>query len=190
MIIPKRKIYFIVSTFVLLIVVALCVIRPTSNEIKDMSTQIHTQREELEKLYLRGQFLKPAKEQYEKAKLQIPDLSKIFVAEGDELQIITVLEQAAAKNNLDQEINLKEIGGDEDGAINGYMPIPITLKIIGNYKNLIKYLSDLESLDYYINIDDFKIFTLSAGGFTIVGRQPASDSVSVLINGNIYRKKL
>lgn len=189
MIIPKRKIYFGAATLILLVVVILLVIKPTSKEIKEISSEIHTQREELEKLYLRGQFLKPAKEQYEKAVLQLPNLSKIFVAPGEELQIITALEQAAAKNNLNQEINLKEVEIKEDEQPENYQATPITLKVIGNYQNFISYLTDLESLDYYININDFRIFTSGGGSFVMVGKQPANDSVSVLMNGNIYRKK-
>ena len=188
MIIPKRKIYFICVTFILLIIVAFIVILPTSKEMKDVSAQIYKQKQELEKLYLSGRLLRPTKEQYEKVKFQIPDLSKIFVNDGEELQFITALEKIADDNNLDQEIDMREVTTEEEAQTKDYQKIPITLKVIGGYQNFINYLAGLESLDYYINIEDFRILTSSNGNFRFTDKQPASDSISALINGNIYRK--
>ena len=190
--IPKRKKYFILGTLLLLIAVCLFVVWPTIKEIKNISTKIYEQKEELEKLYLKGQFLKPTKEQYKKSQSQIPDLSKLIIKKKEELKIITALEEAASRNTLLQEINLQDpekVTKEKTKPETKYQAIRLIIKVSGNYSNFLKYLVDLELLDYYINIDTIRIFSQDASGFIVTTDNTSSkDVVSVLINAHITRE--
>lgn len=170
------------------------IIYPSFKEIKEMSNEIYKQKEQLEKLYLAGQFLKPTQKQYEKIKPQTSELSKMFIIKNQELEIISALENIASKNNLKQKIDLEEpkenpaTGKLENNPIRKYQPLTLNIQITGNYINFLKYLIDLETLDYYINIKDFRIFSQGDGGFIIDKTQSIDkNDVSILINSTIFR---
>ncbi|NQU77765.1 hypothetical protein HQ544_03655 [Candidatus Falkowbacteria bacterium] len=192
--IPKIKIYFTIGVFLLLLAVAGFIVRPSIQQIKKIADEINQEKTKVEKLYLQGQFLKPTQKQYEKVKPQVADLEKIFIAKEKKLDIITALEGIAAKNRLDQKIELKEekIEKNEkvkEQAVNKkYETLNLSIKITGTYPDLIKYLTDLEALDYYINIKDFRILSSgNAGSMVSQGEKPGLNDIGALINANIFQ---
>lgn len=187
----KRKIYFVSGTFIGLILIVVFIILPSIQEMKEISNDIHAQKEKLEKLYLEGRFLKPTKNQYEKMEPQITDLSKVFVINDQELEIITTLEKIALKNKLEQKIDLQEpLENEEEQQNSKYEVMPLSIKIIGNYSNFLKYLTKVETLDYQINIKDYRIFSTEVGEI-IMDEIKFIDKniVSVLINAEVFRTR-
>jgi len=187
MAIKQKKIYFTFGTFICLLLVSVFIVYPSIKEIKKISNQINEQKEKLEKFYMEGCFLKPTKNQYEKIEPQIAELSKIFIHENQELDLITNLENIASKNNLKQKIELKELKEDTKTQAK-YETLPLTIKIIGNYLNCIKYLIELEALNFYINIDEIKAFSFGTGGFKTEGISSINkNDVSILINAHAFK---
>lgn len=108
----------------------------------------------------------------------IKTLEEVFVNKNRELEFITILESVANKNNVEQKISLisptsgdkspkstkktdtvtKEVASDN-------LIAPISITLTGNYKNVLNYLSELQSLKYYINIDGLDFITGSTGDY-------------------------
>jgi len=82
---------------------------------------------------------------------QLPTLDKIFLKEGDELTMVTDLEQIAAVHNVNQKISLAvdKLKIDEH-----LKSLPITLDVTGNYNDLILYLADIKNLNYKLIIQN------------------------------------
>lgn len=176
---PRKKIYFIFGTLIILLALIFLILNPAIKEIKAISKEIQTQKKEVEDLYLKGQFLEPTKKQYEKISSALPEPQKLFIIKEQELSLITALENIAQKNNLEQKITLQDIK-NEDGSKSQNMSL--TIKVNGNYPNLIKYLADLESLDYYININNLRIFRQPSKSFTTSDGPINENAVSALVN--------
>lgn len=147
------------------------IILPTIQDIKKISDGVYNERMDLEKKYLRGQLLKKTIENFEKVKPEKDRLSSIFIKEGEELKFITKLEEIAAFHNLKQDLGLQAV---KDGG-SGFHSVPSGVSVQGEFINILKYLKDLQQLNYYFNI--FSITINSAG---------EEDSITANLQGEIY----
>ena len=125
---------------------------PSLKIIQTLNNQIYEQRVELEKMYRRGQILKQTIKEYEQVKPQISSLQQIFVNRGQELELITALENIASATNINQNIKL----GVTDN-LNKNQKLPLELQVTGTTAQIINYLAGLESLNYYLNIDTVRL---------------------------------
>jgi len=82
---------------------------------------------------------------------EYPNLSRHLFRKGDELKLITYLESMALVNNLTQTINSSNIDKIADNKV------LLSLNLTGDYDNILKYLVDLESSDYLLNIEKFQL---------------------------------
>jgi len=90
---------------------------------------------------------------------------KIFINSNRELEFITTLEGIANENNIAQKINL-DLSLAQNEQI--YKKIPLDLNLRGEFKNLIEYLTDLESLNYYLNINLLEFSTTQSSGGVVL----------------------
>lgn len=191
MLLSLKKIYFSLGTLLLLLAVILFILYPTAGEIKETSLEIKEQKTKLEELYKKGQLFNPTKKQYEEISSELPGLSNIFIAKNQELKLITALEKIAQENNLIQKINLEEIPQNEKDKKPDPQKMSLTIKLNGDYPNLIKYLSALEALDYYININNLRILADNSSGFTVPeGRIITKNSISASLKANVFLNSL
>jgi Tfp pilus assembly protein PilO len=171
----KNKI--ILSTSVLLVILATIIffiIKPAMNEILKISKEIEMQREDLERKYQRGQSLKKLTEDLKVIEPQLEKLDELFIKRDESLKIITSLEKIAENNGVEQKINLSAQGTK----ISDYQKIPIQIFSRGNFFNQTKYLTSLEKLNTYININLIE--------FT--GNNTNPEELSMLIFGDTYWK--
>lgn len=150
---PRQKI-IISTTLTALVTVALIafVTWPSLVEIKRLSTEIDTQRAELEALYLRGQSLKQTLKAYSEIKPTVAALDRIYIKQGNELDFITSLEGVADTTQVAQTIKLTPIEKS-----NSVKPLPLQLDLSSSLPQLIRHLAALEALDFYINIDTLRL---------------------------------
>jgi Tfp pilus assembly protein PilO len=81
-----------------------------------------------------------------------PELEKInntFVSQNRELEFITALEGLEPKNNVKQTLNIN-LNNPEKGDV--FSKVPVNIDVTGSFVNLMNYLADIESLNYFINI--------------------------------------
>lgn len=153
---------------------------PAAENIKILKGEAEAKRLELEKNYLKGKSLKAITEDLRKVEPQLEKLKKIFVKKDQELEFINEMEKTAQDSGLEQKINLSS---EEENLGIGYKKIPIQLLTSGDFSSQIKYLSALESLDYYINL---KTLEISSAGTIIKEDGSKEDQTQMQIIANTY----
>ncbi|MFH1112119.1 MAG: hypothetical protein V1712_03585 [Patescibacteria group bacterium] len=179
---PKQKILVSAIGIVAIVVgLLLLVIIPSINRIKDLSSQIFSQRIELEEIYLRGQSLKQTLTQYQQIKPTISVLNNAYILEGHELELITTLENLSEKNNI--PLNIKLTSTIPVGKSVKILPLQLTLS--SNFINSMNYLIGLENLDYYINITSIR---MSANLNNPLENLNHNSNLTTLLLANAYYK--
>ncbi len=154
----KNKIAVSLIGFLLIIFsLVYFIVWPTIRDIKIMGSEIDAQKIDLEKKYIKGQNLKQLTENLKKIEPKLELLEQIFINRNRELEFITSLENEANKNRVNQKINLSAPASTEN---QNFQKIGLQLFTQGGFNNLLAYITDLESLSYYIN---FKTLELSPG---------------------------
>ncbi|MFA5021459.1 MAG: type 4a pilus biogenesis protein PilO [Patescibacteria group bacterium] len=150
----KIKIIISILLFVIIIgLVAGLVIIPTIHDIKKISNAIYAERVDLEKKYLRGQLLKKTVNDFEEIKPQKDKLNTVFIPQGNELKFISTLEDVASTNGVKQNLELNTQSTTKTGDL---QVLPIKMTIQGNFYQIMKYLTGLEKLNYYLNITNLQ----------------------------------
>lgn len=156
----RKKI--IIISFLLplaILIITIFIIYPTVNDINKMKSDIETQLIDLEVKYQKGQNLKKLMENLEIIEPKLESLNKIYINSDKVLEFITSLEEVSSNNNITQKINLSTANSIEE---NNYKKIPLQIYTMGKFNDQLKYLSSLESLNYYINIKNMEISAQSS----------------------------
>ena len=89
----------------------------------------------------------------EKIKSKVQLFPQHIFRRGDELKLITALENIAAKNKVSQKINGSNIDKVNAPTIN------ISLSISGKYSNVLNYLADIENMRYFISAPQAQMYS-------------------------------
>lgn len=151
----KNKLIISIAGFIMVLIsIIYFMVLPTINDIKEMGRKIESEKMDLEEKYQKGQSLKRLAEDIRKIEPLIEKLDQIYINKNDSLELITTLEKIANKNNINQKINLVDAQNTENQY---YQKMPIQLSTNGSFINQMKYLTNLESSKYYINIQSLEI---------------------------------
>lgn len=126
-------------------VIITTVILPTINYIKNLRDETLNLRQYLDKKYETNHSLLNSKQKIEDVKTSMEEYQNYLFFKGDELALITKLEDLSDQNKLNQKIT----GTDLDKPGN---TVHISLTLTGNYIDLIKYLLALEKQNYFLQI--------------------------------------
>lgn len=164
----KIKIILVI-VFNILIIFGLVylVILPAIDNLQQNKMMINDKKNELEVKSFQMVDIKSYFNEYKNIESQLFILDNILLNQEKSLNFINDLDQIAVKNNVIAKINLLQNKSKE---ISLYNRIPIVFSVEGDFSNLIKYLVDLETLDYYINIGSLEFV-----------RDSMSDENSVII---------
>lgn len=160
-------------------------------DIKTMGGTIEEQMMDLEKKYIKGNSLRQLTENLKKIEPKLDLLDQIFINKNRELEFITTLENEANNNRVAQKINLNSPDTAEKQE---FQKNSLQLLAQGDFNKLLKYLMDLESLSYYINIKLLEITPITDSGKTAVNNQAAAatgngtGNLNMLIDANTYWK--
>jgi len=150
----EKKLIITVGFFATaVIVVTFFIVWPTISQIYRINADTQNLKEYLEKKHESIMGLKNAKIKIGEIKEEVAGFSTYFYQENQQLKLITDLENNAGVNNIEQKINSYET--KEGKAL-------LSINLAGNYENILNYLSDLENMDLFINIDALH---LSAGNY-------------------------
>ena len=168
----KNRITASVMVMVMLILAMIVfIIYPSAKRIKQLSQDISVQKQELDDIYARGQNLSKTIKQYENVKPRIAELTGIYLQEGEELKLITALEQAASKAGVTLD---KQLSSNKDSQNNSKI-LPLQLTVGGNFAELIQFMVELEKMDYYLNVSNIRI-----------NKSSNSSSLNTLLLTNAY----
>jgi Tfp pilus assembly protein PilO len=125
------------------------VIIPSISSIQNIGEKIRQQDQKLSQKKSSGFDLEKTKLELEQARQQAGQLDAIFVSTGKELELISQLEILAQKHRINAQItpdlNIKPTGANTQR-------LPIKMNANGNYLDLLKFISDIESLTHYFNV--------------------------------------
>lgn len=174
----KKMLILTIVFFVFVVIVSIFFIMiPNTKLIKESSDQITKERVQLEASLNKIKNPEDLKNGVEKLELRINSMEDNFMNKGNELELIKILEDIALKNNIIQSISPENSKQDANLA---FQAMNIRLSVSGNFKNIIDYIQDIETLKYYININSMS-FTRSQSN----SRFQSSGSLDIDQNQNI-----
>jgi len=148
---PEKQIIGMVLVFVVVIsVVALGIMWPTAREIVLLNKETTSLKNYLEQRYETAKNLRFTSQQLEEISAGSKGYEQYIFVPGDELKLITDLETLAAKHNISQKITAPDIGKV------GVTKIVLSISANGAYDNILQYLTGLESIKYFLNIEKIR----------------------------------
>jgi len=145
-----KRFYFNISFLLAVIVVMIgLVVVPAAASLQSLGEMIREQDQKLSQKESSGFNIEQVKTELSDAQKQSEQLSGVFVGEGEELKLITQIEGLAQQLNLEvivtPDLNLKPQSGQMKRLL-------LKINAAGDYLSIIKFISDLESLDHYFNV--------------------------------------
>ncbi|MDD4900699.1 MAG: hypothetical protein PHS62_01135 [Patescibacteria group bacterium] len=189
----KNKIIISLAGFLIaLFCLIYFIIIPTIVDIKTMGQAIEEQRVDLEIKYIKGQSLKQLSDNLKVIQPQLNLLDQIFINKNRELEFITTLENEANQALVSQKVNLNPPQAMENQE---FLKSDLQLYTKGLFNQQLKYLLNLESLSYYVNIKSLELTPADSPGaagsysqeLTAPGNQ--AGSINMFIDADAYWKK-
>jgi len=148
MTLAKDKKILIVLFIMLAIVssIAVFVVYPTISQIKDINNETDKIKKYLETKHQNALSVKQSKEKAEMIKETVASYLNYVFYTGEELKLITTLEKVASESNVIQNIKNYKLENNK---------IILNITVGGDYSSIIKYVKEVESVSYFINIDNF-----------------------------------
>ncbi|MFH1838493.1 MAG: hypothetical protein ABH808_03305 [Candidatus Kuenenbacteria bacterium] len=125
------------------------IIFPTINEIKKINQYLYQEQKDLEIKFQTGEKIRETRQDFLKVKPYFSQFNNIYLTEDKKIEFFTILEKTAQKHNLKLDLNLLPTESHEI--------ISLEFDLEGEYFDFLKYLIDLEKLDYYINFNKISI---------------------------------
>lgn len=187
--IKKRLSLYILGIVFVTALVVLLVIWPNSRYILGLKGDIGHIQEELETRYEKTQKLRKSLQELDTIKTEVKKFADITVKENEELRLITELENIASSHNIEQNLDLiyvdtsklsaKEKTKDKEESL---LPQYYQFSFLNNgfFEDHISYLRSLESLSYYIMIDELR-FEKRKGG-----EEFEKNEITLRFEGKIY----
>lgn len=186
---PKQKLFVNIGLLLILnILFIYLLILPAISNIKKSRNDILNLKIDLENKIIREKNLYILNEKISKVNPQLEKINQIFISQNQEIEFITTLENLEKKYNVSQKLNidLNNRQGEE-----GLNKIPISTNTSGNFRNLMDYLANIESLNYYINIESISLSNGSDNSLSsksVLLGQNLSDQMTMQISGFSYWK--
>lgn len=136
------------------------IVYPLYQRIITLDEELYNSRVQLAIYQQERTNLEKTQQDYSKIKNDITNISKIFVEREKILDFISALETIAANHSVTQNIDLDAPPTQTDANES----IPVSVSIDGSWQNVLAYLADLESLDYYLVISNL---TINQAGGTV-----------------------
>lgn len=166
------------------------IVIPTIKDIKAMGESIEEQKVDLEKKYIKGNSLRKLTENLKEIEPKLSLLDQIFINKNRELEFITTIENEANKSQVNQKINLSS---PKDTENQEFQKNNLQLFTKGSFNKQLRYLINLESLSYYINVKSLELTPASGEKIETSGQEPAVEatetrSLNMFINADTYWK--
>ena len=171
--VENRTIAMLTLFSVIIITVVLAVIWPTISYIKRIRQDTYELRAYLERKYESVANLKRSAKKIDELNDETLYFGQYLFRRGDELKLITALENLAVKNKVTQKIessNLDKITGSR---------LTLTLALSGPYTQVLNYINQLEKINYFVIIEGLQLSPAS----TLTG---PTNSVNARLNLSLY----
>ncbi len=154
MINPKRKIFFTSALFIFLILGTIfCLVAPLFSTITKDSSEYLSQKEKLISVEKKKGELTNIEKTYADTEPNWAKIEAIFVKAEEPVGFIDFLERAAQQLNLSIQISLANKETEKKPWPGMYFQI----KTAGSFSNFMKFLENLESAPYLIEVENMDI---------------------------------
>lgn len=160
----------ILSSLALIIIFGIAF--PTLTYIKKTADESYRLRVFMEQKYEQSLRTRVTRKKLEEIKNTTADFYPFLFKSGDDLKLITFLENLSAKYDITQTIVNSSL--DKNGNAS---TISISMNLEGNYNNILKYIAELESSNYFIYIKRLQL----APGYTRSGETTPTTNLSLTI---------
>lgn len=174
-----RAIIFLIIFILGDLLVLTFVIHRTVKEIYSLNQAISNERLRLEERYQKRKTARLTVENFNKIKEELPALESTVLHAGNELELVTSLEEIASKNNISQKINLSPREGKKDFGDK----ININLNVEGVYQDFLRYLNDIESMNIVLIIHNINVSLAAREDERQAGK------IRALLQGHLYFSK-
>ncbi|MFA6486458.1 MAG: GspMb/PilO family protein [Candidatus Magasanikbacteria bacterium] len=152
----QKVISLVIAMAIAVAVILLGVIYPTVRYINRINQNTLELRQYLEKRLESVKRMHSSREKINEIKEPVERFNENLFFAGDELKLITELENLANHHRVEQKIENTNLDQANKQQIN------ITLVTTGPYDTLLRYLADLEAENYFLNVT--KINWSASGG--------------------------
>lgn len=136
----------ILSLLAILIIFGIFV--PTLSYIKKTADDSYKLRLFLEQKYEQSLRSRITRKKLAEIKSSMSKFDPFLFKSGDELKLITFLENLSSRHNVSQTISNSTLDKVTSGRI-----ASVSMGLSGNYNDILKYIADLETSDYFIYIN-------------------------------------
>lgn len=155
--IKNKLIIAVISILLVLIAISIGVIYPATKKIGELNNSIAKIQNEMEQKYENSQKLRRTMRELDDIENETKKFEKATIKLGDELIIITELENLALKHNIDQTLNVSFISNAAKIKKPGTEYYELSFLNNAFFENHINYLNDLENLPYYVIIKNIRL---------------------------------
>ncbi len=181
--------YYLLALFA--IIVAFVVV-PSVQDILTLKYDIQEERAKLEESYAKGLSLRKTKLQLISIQEDVEQLEQSMLRPGQELFLITTLEDIATSKNLEQEIVMDDLPDD----VSQLIKLPLQVELKGRFSDILFYVIEVERLDFYINWKKVTMRTrrTTRGGRSVPNQAPEggtdaqNEDITVILEGETYWK--
>lgn len=137
------------------LVIVGAVLVPTIRSVQQSNKEVYDLRLYLEQKHDRSINARMAVKQIDTIKESMSGLEKYIFKSGDELQLITLLEDLSNRHEVVQKIKSSNL----DAIAN--QRITMALNLTGTYRSMMNYLQALEQADYFVSLNRLSMTTFA-----------------------------
>lgn len=161
------------------------IIIPSINNIHEMGAKINDLRLDLEDKYQKGQSLKQLNKNLAIIEEKINYLDNALLPSGKELEFISAMENLAEEKKVNIKVTLGDVKKYKKY---NFSVMPVNFSAEGSYQNLYNFIAALESLDYYLNIQQLEINANNKSDFNSSELTNNKAGITASISANSYWK--
>ncbi len=156
------------------VILTVLIIWPATRGIRELNEEIAKERRRIQTTVQRTLSLRELNTQLETIKRSLPDLQKMLIVRGKEIELFNTLEADSRALQLTETLRLSEAST----VLEPIKKIPIQIELAGSFKNTLKFLENLEKNLILVPIERISMHTSST--------QTSVPGFTAILNGNIY----
>lgn len=182
----RQKIYLtLIASAIIIIALLLFLVIPLVHNIKSLSGNLIEKKNTVESFKEKSdKYLKHLKNEYANLEPEISKINSSFIDPEKAVDFILAVERIANLTNNYQEI--REISSSKEKDV-----LSFQISLWGSFPNLIKFLAQLENMDYFVDSSSFQITKIEENelkGFVERGILVSADNIRSTINIKVYTK--
>ena len=151
---PIQNLVKYLALIVIFVAVILLLALPNYSNLQLIYSNLTVEAQDLESKYIAGEGLEKSSDDYNTISAELPSYESLFIKQGEELLLVTKLEELADEYNLTQKLDL---GLTKTEINENVIQVPFNFIIEGTFDNFLSYLDILYQMPYYLTIQNIDL---------------------------------